>query len=600
LDGLPLAIELAAARLNVLPIEEILARLDDRFRLLRRGGRMAADRHQALQATMDWSYGLLDPAAQAVLRRLAVFAGGWDLSAAEQVCAGEVVSQDEVLELLDELLERSLVFVSGAGGLPRYGMLETVRLYGLQQLRDAGEATQVRDRHLAWVVTLAEQAASALLGPEELAWLARLDREHENLRAALRWALDQAHGTAGLRVAAGLWQFWRNRGYQSEGRRWLRAVLARAAETAAPPDRALRAAALEDAAWLAQDQHEFTEAATLFAESAALRRGAERDEGPSGLLINEAMDARAVGDYARATALLEAVLAQHRVAGNRETIMQGGLGLALTRLGLVLREQGEYGRAAALYEECLALHRELGDREGAASALLGLCDIARDRGEATWLREKNEDCLAVFREYGLWWAIGFSLSNLALAALQEGDLALATRQAEESEALFRSHRAWPNLAEVLVTLGRVRGAQGAALVAQGHLSEALGLAWAQGPRVVVAAALEGLGVLEVRQGHSEDGVQLLGAAAALREPMGTPIRPADRQAVEDTLAGARTVLGSPSFVDAWDIGRSRPLEHIVARVVVGSRDGPARPERGGQPGRMDRTDTGTPASRPSS
>jgi len=160
LDGLPLAIELAAARLNVLPIEDLLARLDDRFALLRRGGRAVADRHQTLQATLDWSYGLLDSAERALLRRLAVFAGGWELAAAEAVCAGADVASEAVLELLDELLERSLVYVSMVEGTPRYGLLETVRQYGAQQLERADETEALRDRRLRWCVTLRAGRAS--------------------------------------------------------------------------------------------------------------------------------------------------------------------------------------------------------------------------------------------------------------------------------------------------------------------------------------------------------------------------------------------------------------------------------------------------------
>jgi non-specific serine/threonine protein kinase len=201
LDGLPLAIELAAARLGVLPLEEILARLEDPFGLLHQGRRAPADRHQALQATMDWSYDLLDPPAQALLRRLAVFAGGWELAAAEAICAGEEVGATAVLELLDGLQERSLVDVTAVAGTPRYGMLETVRLYGLQQLDRTGETAAVRDRHLDWCVALAEQSVLALQRPEQAAWLARLSREHDNLRTALQWALGRSQGALGLRLA---------------------------------------------------------------------------------------------------------------------------------------------------------------------------------------------------------------------------------------------------------------------------------------------------------------------------------------------------------------------------------------------------------------
>jgi predicted ATPase len=200
LDGLPLALELAAARLGVLSLEEVLARLDDPFGLLRQGRRAPAERHQALQATMDWSYDLLDPPAQALLRRLAVFAGGWELAAAEAVCTGDVVPLEAVLELLDDLLDRSLVDATAVEGTPRFGLLETVRLYGLQQLERTGETSVARDRHLAWCVALAEQAAPALQGPQQAVWLERLAREHDNLHAALQWALHRGQGALGLRL----------------------------------------------------------------------------------------------------------------------------------------------------------------------------------------------------------------------------------------------------------------------------------------------------------------------------------------------------------------------------------------------------------------
>ena len=601
LDGLPLAIELAAARLNVLPAAEILARLDDRFHLLRRGGRAAPDRHQALQAAMDWSYGLLDPAEQAVLRRLSVFAGGWELAAAEAVCQGplwgrqsptdveggslrkpaEIVSAHDVLSILDELLDRSLVYVRQLGGTPRYGMLETVRHYGLQQLERVGEAETLRDRHLAWCVTLAEQGARGLLGPEQAAWLGRLEREHDDMRAALQWALDRDLAVLGLRLAAELWQFWRGRrNHLRQGRRWLTALLAMAADEDEddPTTMAIRAGALEGAAWLAEDEHDFAEATALLAQSAALRRALGVEQPQTGELVNAAMEARAGGDYARATGLLEESLAKHRAAGSRESIKRGGLGLSLSRLALVLAEQGAYERATALYEECLALHRALGDQEGIGSALLGLGDIARDQGDTARVRAYCEETLALFEELGHNW-VGFSLNNLALAAYLDGDLALASRRAAESMALFRDLQAGPSLAEVLVTAGRIKGAQGEATAARADLGEALTLAWAHGPRLVVAAALDEIGLQAVRKGHALHGVQILGAATALRGAMGTPVRPCDRPAREGSLATARVSLGETTFARAWGTGQSLPLDQLVARALSGPEDAidPAAP-----------------------
>jgi hypothetical protein len=222
------------------------------------------------------------------------------------------------------------------------------------------------------------------------------------------------------------------------------------------------------------------------------------------------------------------------------------------------------------YEESLALVRELGDRDGIGIALLGLGDIARNQGDTARMRLYCEESLALFRELGHQWAIGFSLNNLALAAYLDGDLTQAASRAEESEAIFRGLRAGPSVAEVLVTLGRVREGQGVATAARVDLAEALGLAWAQGPRWVVAAALEALGAQAVRQVRVPHGVHLLAAASRLRQAMGVPVRPADRPAIEDVLAAARTALGDTAFTNAWAAGETLPLEQIVASAGDGA------------------------------
>jgi non-specific serine/threonine protein kinase len=463
------------------------------------------------------------------------------------------------------------VYVHRSQGVPRYGLLETVRQYGLQQLERMGESIQVRDRHLDWCVTLAEQAAPGLLGPEQGSWLVRLDREHDNLRAALQCALDRGLSTLGLRVAGGLWRFWLQRGHQREGRRWLAALLALDADVDAT-SMALRASALEGAARLAEDQHDFAQAAALFAQSVSVRHALGQDERTTGVSINAAMEARAQGDYARAITILEECLAQYRGSAHRERVIDGEQGLSrawgyrYTVLALVLREQGAYARATTLCEECLALARELGDTEGIANALLGLGDLARDQGNAGRLRAYCEECLVLFRDLDQQWAIGFTLNNLALAAYLEGDLALAASHAEESDSVFRGLQGGSSLAEVLITVGRVTAARDEAAAARASLTEALTLAWAKGPHFMVAMALEELGVQAVRQGRAQHGICLLGAAATLRRAMGVPIRPSDRPALEGALATARTSLGTMAFTDAWVAGETLPLEQIVIRA----------------------------------
>jgi non-specific serine/threonine protein kinase len=208
LDGIPLAIELAAARVGSLPVEEIAARLDQRFRLLTGGPRDAPSRQQTLRAAPDWSWALLSAAEQALLRRLSVFAGGCTLAAAEAVCAGDGSEGSGILDLLDGLVSKSLAHLDEREEEARYGLLETVRQYAGERLAASGELEAVRARHLAWCLALAEQAAPALLRPEQGTWLARLEREHDDLRAALGWARERGAGEEGLRLAGALGRFW--------------------------------------------------------------------------------------------------------------------------------------------------------------------------------------------------------------------------------------------------------------------------------------------------------------------------------------------------------------------------------------------------------
>jgi tetratricopeptide (TPR) repeat protein len=235
---------------------------------------------------------------------------------------------------------------------------------------------------------------------------------------------------------------------------------------------------------------------------------------------------------------------------------------------LVLREQGDFARATALCEECLVLAQEVGDREGIANALLGLGDLARDQGDAERVRAYCEECLVLFRDLNQQWAVGFTLNNLALAAYLGQDLALAASHAKESDAIFRGLLSGQGMAEVLVTVGRIKGAQGERAAARTILTEALSLARAKGPRGVLATALEELGVQAIRQKYEQHGVQLLAAAAVLRQSMGAPVRPADRPAIEEALAAARMAQGDAAFKGAWASGQTLPLEQAVARALA--------------------------------
>ena len=568
-SGMPLAIELAAAGVRTLPIATIEWQIRTNLDMLSTTFRDVPARHRSMRAVFDHSWSLLSEQERVHFSRLAVFRGGWTADAAARIA-------DATLPALAALVDKSLVLPgsvetqsSAARAVPvelRYAMLEPIREYALERLAERGEAVALQRAHADYYLALAEAAAAHWDSPTANAAIEQLDREHDNLRAALQWARDGGDRTLGLQLAGALRRFWRSRGSIGEGRVWLEELLALDDDTPNASAMAARLRAMEAAAWLASDQHDYTHAARRFEQSMALRQALGETEDETNLLVNAALEARAVGQYGRAAALLEDALARQRVLGDRGSVSSAGLGLSLFLMGLVLREQGDFARAVALFAECTQLHREIEDREGIALGLLGLSDVARDQGDVAQVRTYGEESLATLRKLGVQWAIGFALNNLALAAYQEGDLTRAFVLVSESVSLFRAQKADASLAEVLITLGQIVRAQGDVAAAYGALSEALRLAWAVGPRLLVTAALEGLASLAAQAQQAALAVRLLGAASASRAQMGTPVRPLDQAAVDRTLATARAALGSNAAASVWSEAMELPLEQILSSI----------------------------------
>ena len=383
LDGIPLALELAAVRVRALSVDELARRLGDRFRLLAGADRTALPRQQTLRAAVDWSYALLPEPERVLLRRLAVFAGGWTLDAAEQVCAGDGIASEDVLELLVQLVNKSLVVVEVHAELQRYRLLEMIREYADEKLSEAGEEAMVRQRHLGWLRAMIEATPRFLRGPEGDAWLDRFEQELDNLRAALTWSRREfADPESMLRLAGGTWEFWYRRGRLSEGRGWIEAALAAGGGSAAA-----RAQALVGAFSLAHVQGDSERAETLAREALALYRELADRQGTGWCLFALGILAQSRGDHKRAAALGEESLVLLRQAGDRL-----GSAIALGGLGMLAHQQGVYGRAAALYEQALALYRERADRYGIGWSLhyLGLAAGAQgDRDRARSLLEES-------------------------------------------------------------------------------------------------------------------------------------------------------------------------------------------------------------------
>jgi predicted ATPase len=432
LDGIPLAIELAAAKVRVLSVDQIAKRLDDRFRLLTGGSRTVLERHQTLRAAIDWSYNLLPHAEQLLFSRLSIFSGGWTLEAAESIClndsasggvvAGDDIRSEDILNLLEQLINKSLVtteeFQNGTRyateGSLRYHMLETMRQYANEKL---AESDLWRRRHATYFLAMAEAIEPFLEKPEQASWLDKLEREHNNLRAALRWARDKGQVEAGLRLASALCLFWFMRGYLSEGRAQIGEFLSLSQSTV---ETTTHTKALDRAGMLARYQGDLPRAYELIAESLSLRRKLDDRHGIADSLSNLGFVVLHQGYLTQARQLYDEALSI-----NRELENQQGVADSLSHLALIVFYEGDYESALEMDESSLAIWRALGDQQGIAWALHRLGNVKLHQDEYSAARDLFKESLAISDNIGFKWGIAFSLEGLASVAARIGQEARA-------------------------------------------------------------------------------------------------------------------------------------------------------------------------------
>ena len=524
LDGIPLAIELAAARIRVLPIGQILSRLEDRFRLLTAGSPGALPHQQTLRAAVDWSYELLNEPERALFQRVSVFAGGASLEAVEAVTAGDAFAEEDVLDLLTHLVDKSLLTPEeGVGGTARYRLLETLREYGRSRLAESGTQERCMERHARYFAKLADEAAPELTGPDQSRWLEVLEGDHDNLRRAIDWGIGSGANVerpaVALGIAASLWRFWLVRGYFSEGRRRLASALALPSEKVDPR---VRAKALRGAAVLA----------------------------------------RAQSDYERARALVEESIAAARSDGDK-----AGLAESLQELGNIADGQGDHAAARKQYEESLALRRELGDRRGLAGLLHNLGVVTQAQGDLAHARELYTESLAINRELGneAWEAA--ALNALASVALEQEDYASTRTFQEQSLAIHKRLRDKWGIAYTLHELGRVAIRTGELEAAKRMLADAIRLFRELGDSVGVAETLEYFAALASEEARDEKAMLLAGAAAALRETLGAPPTDTDRAGLERHLVGSRGRLGAAEAEKIEERGKALGMEEAIAEVI---------------------------------
>ena len=564
---MPLAIELAAARVRVLSPEQLLARLDQRLKLLTGGSRDLPARQQTLRAAIAWSHDLLDADEQILFTRLAVFSGGCTLEAAEVVCDASGDLGLDVLDGLDSLAEKSLLRpVDGADGEPRFTMLETIREYGLERLDRTGGGATVRQAHANYYATLAEEAESQLTGSDQVNWLNRLESEHDNLRAALGWLEEVGNPETRLRVARALWGFWWARGHLTEGRGWLERALA-TADDQAP---ALRAQALNGAGVLAECQGDYEQAAALHEAALSIRRSIDDRLGVADSLTNLGIIARIRGDFDRATEQHEHALTIFREVGD-----ELGLSSSLQELGRLALDRGDYAAAAEFLGQSLTLCRTLGDASALGTALESLGMLAfyqEDYGRAAQLYEES---LTLWRELDDSRMIAYSLFNLGEAVHHQGDVGRAEPQYRESLSLFRDIGDKRGTASALYQLGKVALIRMNLASAVELFTESLALRQQVGEKSAVIQSLEGLASAACVRGESSLGVRLFGAADALRLGVGVPLSASYGKEREQFLSQARGSLDDATFTQEWTQGETLSLDQAIAEALAGA--GVSRP-----------------------
>jgi predicted ATPase/class 3 adenylate cyclase len=543
LDGIPLALELAAARTRVVPPDQIAARLDDRFRLLTGGSRTALPRHQTLLALIEWSHELLTEPERVLLRRLSVFAGSWSLDAAQAV-GGDALGA-ETLETLVHLAEKSLVDVDedSEAAEGRYHLLETIRQYARDKLLASGESEQVRDRHLAYCIHFAEEAEPHLRRTEQLAWLEHIEREHDNLRAALGWALESGQQESALRLAGALAYFWESRGYVSEGYKWLDEALARSDR-----EQSERAA--------------MGESSSLTSAETARRAKALVGSG----MVRFAM----LSDPAAARRSIEAGFRLWRELGDK-----WGMAVALGLMGLMLAMEGDVQTSLARVEEGVALAREVEDRWPLAMCLIRLGDH-RKRTDLAAARQALEEGVALARRLGDRSVLSEGLRELGELYAMEGDLTAAVRVGEEALA---EARAIGSTVYSFIALGQLAFyscLQNDPAQAKKYCFEAWALGREMGSQMAAGFVLGSFGVAACFGGQLGQGVRLVAAFDAFARQRGMkfnvgndPTSLVIRQAVEM----ARAQLGAAAFETAWAEGERMTLEQALALATVNESEG---------------------------
>jgi len=561
LDGIPLAIELAAAKTRVLSVDQIAKRLDDRFHLLIGGSRTAMERHQTLQATIDWSYNLLSPAEQILFSRFSVFVGGWTLEAAESVCSDKNTTTKtplkayDILELLSQLINKSLVATDERNGEIRYQMLETIRQYANEELLKFGDTEKVQTQHLDYFTRISEEAEPKLLGRDQLIWIEHLEHELDNIRAALEWSSKSGHVIAGLRLAGALWRFWDVRNHWSEGRERLTALISRPEAKVRIRE---RAKALYTAGLLAQIQNDHASAGPLYFEGLAISRELGDNQTIGYFLVGLARTWRRFRRDQDAGSLLDESLEIFQQLNDK-----WGIALLLEVRGNVALEQDDFAVAGSCRAESVKIYRELEDKISLSFALTGLAFVMVCQGNYDQSVSLYEESLTLFREMGHKWGIAHSLNALGEVARCQGNYDRAKFFYEQSLSTSQEIGDKARIGASLHNLGYVSQHHGDYHQAVKLFNEGLIMAREVRDTLAVAVCLVGLAGQVQAMGYPKRAAQLFGAAQSLFESSSNRFPPADQIEYQRNLAATRTKLDEATFKAAFAKGQMMTIDESL-------------------------------------
>lgn len=556
LDGLPLAIELAATRIKILPPQAMLVRLQSRLKLLTGGGLDLPARQQTLRGAIEWSYDLLAPEEQTLFRRLAVFVGGCTLHAAEEVCNLDT----DILDVIHSLVDKSLIRQEEADSEPRFWMLETIHEYALEKLAEHDETAALKNRHAQYFLTMVEEIEPKLRGPEQFTWLTHLEKEHDNIRAALHRFVENGDAESGLRVTGALNRFWYVRGHITEGRRYTDEALA---TPGAAAGMAARGKALHNAGFLASLQGDLEPARHFLEESLEIRRKLGDRHGIASSVNELGSTAYRRGDYPTARANFEESLAIRRTLDDKRAIA-----VPLNNLGVLAVEQGDYARARELYEEGLRIFRDLGDKHSVASLLHNLGIVVAQEGDFATARALYEESLVLRREFGDKYGIAHVLHDLGIAAQQRGENAEARALYEESLALRRDIGDKLGIGWSLVHLADVARHEGEYAYATTLLRESIALFDESGDKRGIAACLASIGSVAAAQAQPVQAARLLGASEGLFRAIGAVMSPIHRPGYDRDVAALRATLGEARFTAIWTEGQGIRPEVLAAYALA--------------------------------